>query len=267
MAESLSDVPERRRCRFSGLGFDSQHLPFDGRPHPPREWLRAGPQAWRRHLARVRPPARQDALGHRLLHQDGVDAPGTDHVLRAVLHSCSHAARAHRWHDRHSRRSVDGPAGPEHENVLRRATGRIWANSHHPRSRQQTHRAVLCDPRIRRHRIPAESGAKSNMNPFTEAWAGRTRREVLKHFIVFGEKHLRYVLNEWTAYHHTARPHQELGNVPISSSLPPPEPAESFRLEDVVCRESLGRLLKRTSARQRRCLHEIEDEASHDAPP
>jgi putative transposase len=73
---------------------------------------------------------------------------------------------------------------------------------------------------------------------------GRTRAEVLNHFIVFGEKHLRHILDEWTTHYHTHRPHQGLGNVPMGASLPPPEPRESFRLEDVVCHESLGGLLK-----------------------
>ena len=73
---------------------------------------------------------------------------------------------------------------------------------------------------------------------------GRTRGEVLNHFIVFGEKHLRRILEAWLTHYHFHRPHQGLGNVPIRSSLPPPEPLESFRLEDVVCRESLGGLLK-----------------------
>jgi len=36
--------------------------------------------------------------------------------------------------------------------------------------------------------IPARS---PNLNPVAESWVGRTRGEVLNHFIVFGEKHLR----------------------------------------------------------------------------
>ena len=89
--------------------------------------------------------------------------------------------------------------------------------------------------------IPALS---PNPNPFAETWVQRVKRECLDWFVVFGEKHLRRLFKEWLHYYHTARPHQGLGNVPISASLPPPEPLEGFRLEAVVCHESLGGLLK-----------------------
>jgi hypothetical protein len=52
------------------------------------------------------------------------------------------------------------------------------------------------------------------------------------------------LLKEWLAYYHERRPHQGLGNVPISAPLPPPEPLESFRLDEIVCREQLGGLLR-----------------------
>jgi putative transposase len=82
------------------------------------------------------------------------------------------------------------------------------------------------------------------MNPLAEAWGQRPKHEVLNHFIVFGEKHLRLLLKECLCYYHTARPHQGLGNVPIGTALPPPEPMGAFRVEEVVCHESLGGLLK-----------------------
>jgi putative transposase len=89
--------------------------------------------------------------------------------------------------------------------------------------------------------IPARS---PNLNPYSESWVGRTRAEVLNHFIVFGENHLRHILASWLTYFHQCRPHQGLGNVLIESDLPPPEPIDTFRLEKVVCHESLGGLLK-----------------------
>jgi putative transposase len=83
-----------------------------------------------------------------------------------------------------------------------------------------------------------------NLNPFAEAWVGRTKAECLDHFIVFGDNHLRHILNCWLRYYHACRPHQGLGNVPILTAAPPLEPADEFRLDDVVCHESLGGLLK-----------------------
>jgi hypothetical protein len=36
-----------------------------------------------------------------------------------------------------------------------------------------------------------------NVNPYAESWVGRTKAECLNHFIVFGEEHLRHILQEW----------------------------------------------------------------------
>jgi hypothetical protein len=40
------------------------------------------------------------------------------------------------------------------------------------------------------------------------------------------------------------QPHQGLGNVPIGGELPSDESADDFRMENVVCHERLGGLLK-----------------------
>jgi hypothetical protein len=49
---------------------------------------------------------------------------------------------------------------------------------------------------------------------------------------------------EWLTYYHRHRPHQGLGNVPIGGELPAEQSVDDFRFENVVCRESLGGLLK-----------------------
>jgi putative transposase len=46
------------------------------------------------------------------------------------------------------------------------------------------------------------------------------------------------------AYYQTARPHQGLGNVPIQGDSTLPEPFDGCRLDDIVCHETLGGLLK-----------------------
>jgi putative transposase len=84
-----------------------------------------------------------------------------------------------------------------------------------------------------------------NLNPFAEAWVQRTKHEVLNHFIVFGESHLRHILASWLTYYHRWRPHQGLGNLPIGDAgLPPPELLDHFHRDDVVCHELLGGLLR-----------------------
>ena len=89
--------------------------------------------------------------------------------------------------------------------------------------------------------IPARS---PNLNPYAESWVGRTKAECLNWFIVFGEKHLRHILQEWLTHYHKFRPHQGLGNVPIMVELPPAAPIDDFSLKQVLCHESLGGLLK-----------------------
>lgn len=83
-----------------------------------------------------------------------------------------------------------------------------------------------------------------NMNPFAEAWVQRTKHEVLNNFIVFGEDHLRFLLKEWLTYYHEFRPHQGLGNVPISGIPGGVECQVDFQPDDIVCHHRLGGLLK-----------------------
>jgi putative transposase len=83
-----------------------------------------------------------------------------------------------------------------------------------------------------------------NLNPFAEAWIGRTRAECLNWFIVFGEAHLRHILGCWLTHYHSQRPHQGMGNVPILTDTPAPKPVAQFQIDDIVCHESLGGLLK-----------------------
>ena len=94
--------------------------------------------------------------------------------------------------------------------------------------------------------LPAawELAARSGSDVFAEAWVQRTKHEVLNHFIVFGERHLRHILSSWLDYYHRHRPHQGIGNVPISASLPPPEPLEQVGCAELVCHDKLGGLLK-----------------------
>lgn len=101
--------------------------------------------------------------------------------------------------------------------------------------------AILETDGIEFRPIPARS---PNLNPHSEAWVGRTKAECLDWFIVFGESHLRHILQEWLTHYHKFRPHQGLGNVPIMAELPPATPINEFSLEEVVCHESLGGLLK-----------------------
>ena len=49
-----------------------------------------------------------------------------------------------------------------------------------------------------------------NLNPYAEGWVGTMKRECLDHFIVFGERHLRYLVREFAGYYNTERAHPAL---------------------------------------------------------
>jgi hypothetical protein len=55
--------------------------------------------------------------------------------------------------------------------------------------------------------------------------------------VVFGGRHLRYVVGTYADYYNRQRPHQALGDLPLSGE--PPQVAGA-----VVCEERLGGLLR-----------------------
>jgi len=83
-----------------------------------------------------------------------------------------------------------------------------------------------------------------NLNPFSERWVQSVQRECLDHFMVLGEKHLRYLIEEYLICYHGPRPHQGLGNVPLGMSTGEPELVEQMPLGNLVCHERPGGLLK-----------------------
>jgi putative transposase len=77
-----------------------------------------------------------------------------------------------------------------------------------------------------------------NMNAFAERWVQSVRRECLDQFIILGETHLRYLLKEYETHHNLERPHQGVGNVPLS-------PQQETPTEGAIeCHERLGGLLR-----------------------
>jgi hypothetical protein len=56
--------------------------------------------------------------------------------------------------------------------------------------------------------------------------------------IVFGQRHLAHLVREYVRYYHECRPHQSLGNAPITPATS--EPVEG----EIVWEERLGGVLK-----------------------
>lgn len=85
--------------------------------------------------------------------------------------------------------------------------------------------------------------ASPNLNAYIERWIQSIKQECLDHFVVFGENHLRYLIDEYVDYYNTVRPHQGLGNRPIGHIR---LADEYYRPEQsrIVCDTRLGGLLK-----------------------
>lgn len=85
--------------------------------------------------------------------------------------------------------------------------------------------------------------ASPNLNAYVERWIQSIKHECLNHFIVFGERHLRHLIDEYITYYHTVRPHQGLGNRPIEH-LQLADEESNCEHARVICKSQLGGLLK-----------------------
>ena len=83
-----------------------------------------------------------------------------------------------------------------------------------------------------------------NLNAFCERVIQSLKHEALDHFIVLCERHLNHIVGEWVRYYHELRPHQAIGNVPPTVDGEAPAVVESLPLDDIVCHQRLGGLLK-----------------------
>jgi len=84
--------------------------------------------------------------------------------------------------------------------------------------------------------IPARS---PNCNPHAERFVKTVRGECLKHFVIFGEHHLRYLLKQFVDHYPSERSHQGLG-----SQIIMPSPSNNNATPSASgCRWRLGGLL------------------------
>jgi putative transposase len=90
--------------------------------------------------------------------------------------------------------------------------------------------------------IPAQS---PNCTPHVERFVRTIRAECLDQFVIFGERHLRYLVREFVAHYHTERFRQGLGGQLVR---PPPAPGNDNAEPDsgpgtIRCRSRLGGVL------------------------
>ena len=88
---------------------------------------------------------------------------------------------------------------------------------------------------LRALRLPKRA---PNLNPYSERFVLSIKSECLDKMILFGERHLRYVIDSYVEHFLTERPHRVLGRRITEPETPMPGEGE------VLCRERLGGLLK-----------------------
>jgi putative transposase len=86
--------------------------------------------------------------------------------------------------------------------------------------------------------IPASS---PNCNPHAERFVRSVRSECLEHFVIFGERHLRYLLREFVEHYQTERYHQGLAGRLIRSPTAPSN--DNCARAAIASRSRLGGLL------------------------
>lgn len=77
-----------------------------------------------------------------------------------------------------------------------------------------------------------------NLNAYVERFVQSIQQECLDHFLIFSEKHFDYLVREYVEHYHSERPHQGVGNRPLSGEPPP-----AMSAGEVKCRTRLGGLL------------------------
>ena len=85
-------------------------------------------------------------------------------------------------------------------------------------------------------KIPPKS---PNCNPHAERFVKTIKYECLRHFVFFGQRHLRYVISEYMEHYHHERFHQGIG----SSFIRPIATNDNSGNGEVRCRSRLGGLL------------------------
>jgi transposase InsO family protein len=102
---------------------------------------------------------------------------------------------------------------------------------------------VFASEGVRVIRIPYRA---PRANAFAERWVGTVRRELLDHLLIFGRRHLEFVLREFITHYHEDRPHQGLGQqLPQAAGLP-----GTSRTGPVIRGDRLGGLLHATAAQR-----------------
>lgn len=99
----------------------------------------------------------------------------------------------------------------------------------------ESFQALLLSAGVKSVRLPPRS---PNLNAYAERFVRSIKEECLSKIIPIGERHLRKVIEEYTAHYHLERNHQGLDNQLIDGQV------ESEPVIHVECNERLGGILR-----------------------
>ena len=80
------------------------------------------------------------------------------------------------------------------------------------------------------------------MNGRCERFIGTIRWECLDKFIIFGKRHLDYLISEFTFYYNTRRSHMERDNLPPVRNVP--DEVETLKMDQIEVKSYVGGLVK-----------------------
>ena len=82
-----------------------------------------------------------------------------------------------------------------------------------------------------------------NLNARCERVIQTIKQECLDFFLVFGSRHLDYLISEFVEYYNTTRSHSRRDHLPpLRQDLP--DEHNMIKISEIVCRERLGGLIK-----------------------
>jgi putative transposase len=98
--------------------------------------------------------------------------------------------------------------------------------------------ASWCTPGgVKGAKIPVPS---PNCNPYAERFVRTTKYECLTHLVIFGERHLRYLIKKFVEHCMTEQFHQGIGGQPIRNVGPTNDNGADGK---VACHSRLGGML------------------------
>jgi len=78
-----------------------------------------------------------------------------------------------------------------------------------------------------------------NMNSYAESWIGTIKRDCLNHFVVFGERHLRFLISEYVKHYNENRPHSAMNNMPLEETE-----LNKGNAGEIKCQSKLGGIIR-----------------------